>query len=883
MHMKKILLFAVITLISMNLRAQITSAGSGIWSSTSTWIGGAVPTSTDDVIIGAGHIVTVDVESSCNNISFADTVARLGLSANLKCYGNFNRYNNSVNPFYSDSSLWVPGAKFIFTGTAVTQTITNLGTTSTSPYPLRFDELVIDKSSGKFFTSAGGDYKLGIGTSLSVLSGTFELGSTDDLEGRNTSGNATTPTITVSAGAVFDMKGGASHIRRGNFTSGVTTSKIGKLKVSGVAYLACGSSNRMNFTDVDIESGGIIEFPTGRSTSSNTFNAGTITIKNGGTFINRLSTTSFWYTNDTIPVSVIINNGGEYEAAATSTTIPQGGITQNSGSSFRFSSSSATNLPSGILSYKTLILSGAGSKSLGVNTTIEEALQLSGTFTSLTLNGFTLTYNAAARLRYGASGQATTQITTDAEWPASNGPQNVQIYNSGGVTLHANRTIPGTLTLTLGQFDNNGAADDKVLTLGDGATISRARGTLSTAPVFGSSVNLSYTSTVENVTTGNEAPTSNSTLADLEVTSNQGITLGSNLTVNDTLSFGTSASTIATGTYTITLASFASLVGEITGRYVIGNLTTSRNVGTGSSNFGGIGVTLSSGSDNLGNVSVTRVSGANGIVTGNGNNSIARKWTIQSDNPPTNGRELTLSWLSSDDNGKIFSANNKAIVYSYNGSSWSAVGLPTNVSVSDPRTITVNTTSFSNWTISDENAPLSLKTLNLTALIEGFYDGNNMAIDSVTVELHSITSPYLLIDQAKVVLNSSGNATVSFSSAAEATLYYIVIKHRNSIQTWSSSGHSFSGGIMTYNFTMAQSQAYGDNMKNVSGKWCLYNGDVNGDEFIDGSDVSDCFNDANLGTGGYVVTDLTGDDFVDGTDVSIAFNNSNLGAGAYYP
>ena len=55
------------------------------------------------------------------------------------------------------------------------------------------------------------------------------------------------------------------------------------------------------------------------------------------------------------------------------------------------------------------------------------------------------------------------------------------------------------------------------------------------------------------------------------------------------------------------------------------------------------------------------------------------------------------------------------------------------------------------------------------------------------------------------------------------------------------------------------------------------------DEFIDGSDVSNCFNDANIGTSGYVITDLTGDDFVDGTDVSIAFNNSSAGVGAFYP
>ncbi len=883
--MKKILLLIVIVLFGTVLNAQITSSQSGDWSSPSTWVGGNIPNSTNDVIIASGHIVSVDIESSCKNISFADTSSRLGLNANLNCYGNFNRADTSGNPFYySGSSLWTPGAKFVFKGDAATQTITNLNINSTDPYPLRFDELVIDKSAGKFTTSAGSNnLKLGIGTSLEILNGTFELATTDDIDGRNTSGNATTPTITVAANGIFDMRGSGSHIRRGNFVTGVTTSKIGKLTVIGTAYLASSSTNRMNFTDIDIETGGVIEFPTGRSTASNTFNAGTITIKNGGAFINRLSTTAFWYTNDTIPVSVVVNNGGEYEVAATSTTIPQGGIIQNSGSSFRYSSGSATNLPAAITSYKTLILSGAGSKALNSNVTIEEALQLSGTFTTLNLNGSTLTYDASARLRYGASGQATAQITRDAEWPALNGPPNVQIYNSGGVTLHDNRTISGTLTLTLGQFDNNGSADDKVLTMGDGANISRARGSLSSAPAFGSTVNLSYTGTIENVTTGFEMPSSNLVLNNLSVTSSQGITLGANVTVNGALSFGSSASSITTNTNTLTLASSASMTGETAGRYVIGNLFTTRNVGTGSSTFGGIGVTLNAGTDNVGNVSVTRISGPNGIVTANSNQSIARKWTITSDNPPLNGRDLIFSWVSSDDNGKTFSLVNKAIAFRFNGSSWSGVGLPGDVSGSDPRSITFNTKSFSDWTISDENAPLVVKTLNLTALIEGFYDGSSMISDTVTVELHNTSSPYGLVDQAKAVLNTSGVGTGNFYSAAEGTNYYIVIKHRNALETWSGSTPQFSAGVMSYDFTSAQSQAYGSNMMQKGIKWCIFSGDVNQDGNVDLSDLIEVDNDnANFVTG-YVPSDVNGDNSSDLSDMIIVDNNNAAFVGKVTP
>ncbi len=170
--------------------------------------------------------------------------------------------------------------------------------------------------------------------------------------------------------------------------------------------------------------------------------------------------------------------------------------------------------------------------------------------------------------------------------------------------------------------------------------------------------------------------------------------------------------------------------------------------------------------------------------------------------------------------------------------------------------------------------------LKLTALIQGFYNPSTdiMLSDTIAVYLRNDFAPFAIVDSAKSVLNNSGIGTFIFSNAINGTNYFIDVSHRNSIETWSAAGQSFASFFGTYDFSTANTQAYGNNMVQIDAtpvKFGLYSGDVNKDATVDASDLSDADNDALNSISGYVPTDVTGDDFVDAEDVSIIDNNAS--------
>ncbi len=104
-------------------------------------------------------------------------------------------------------------------------------------------------------------------------------------------------------------------------------------------------------------------------------------------------------------------------------------------------------------------------------------------------------------------------------------------------------------------------------------------------------------------------------------------------------------------------------------------------------------------------------------------------------------------------------------------------------------------------------------TLNLKVFLQGFYRGNRLLVadvnpvkypflcDSITVELHRSTFPYALAESARGTISSSGKGSFVFSPATAGNSYFIVVRTRNCMATWSKNAVLFNSSIMNFDFT----------------------------------------------------------------------------------
>lgn len=174
-------------------------------------------------------------------------------------------------------------------------------------------------------------------------------------------------------------------------------------------------------------------------------------------------------------------------------------------------------------------------------------------------------------------------------------------------------------------------------------------------------------------------------------------------------------------------------------------------------------------------------------------------------------------------------------------------------------------------------------TVDLRVLYQGFYSQttDKQIGDTCILYLASSGSPYAFLSSHKKYVDTSGFATLIFDTSLlpEDGDLYLVVTHRNSIQTWSKLPMELNlpSSRVSYDFTTDSTKAYGDNLKRKGNRFCIYSGDVNQDEFVDATDVTLVYNDYINYIEGYVATDLNGDQFVDVWDYQIVTaNNSSV-------
>ncbi len=255
------------------------------------------------------------------------------------------------------------------------------------------------------------------------------------------------------------------------------------------------------------------------------------------------------------------------------------------------------------------------------------------------------------------------------------------------------------------------------LSFGAGSSVLEVRGHV----VNNGTVSGSGSGKVEMKNTIARSLTGTGTIRNLDVNDAAGISVSGKPVISNSLSL--TSGKIFTGADTLILGSAATIAETYSSEsYLLGNLKTDRIVNTNAESFGGMGVELSAGA-NLGTVMVCRTSGDDGLLTGlplSPDSSIRWNWTITpSQQPAIANRSLTLRWPSSEDNNRNPSAM-QIWKRSTTLDPWEeAGGIQTAGGTSVLRSVVWNNVNaFSQFTVGENNIPLSLDLLAFTAVKE---------------------------------------------------------------------------------------------------------------------------------------------------------------------
>gem|GEM_PF-3268576 len=341
-------------------------------------------------------------------------------------------------------SDWSTATAFTATPTAADDIIVTAGATLTIDVA---DAVCASMQIGISGNGTAGTISFNAGSQLTV-SGLISLGGTVN--------NNNTGTITMTAGGTL-VCGSLTYNLGLNNTANVINQGAGSsITVNGMVLLNQPGSNNETYT-WNVGGGtatvsGLINF-IGTSSMNRiaqiVIGAGTMNANGGISFVGVTAA------NQVINIGTgTLNIGGSGIATSTAGT-----LTTTAGT-VDYNESVVAQIV-GAYSYNNLILSGALNKTI-TGATVTGTLSLQGTATAM---GTSPTYAAGATLEYAGSAA---QTTSNVEFNSAGVPTNLTLNNANGVTLHAARSISGTLSLTAGNLITTAA---NLLTLGSAAVV----------------------------------------------------------------------------------------------------------------------------------------------------------------------------------------------------------------------------------------------------------------------------------------------------------------------------------------------------------------------------------------------------------------------------
>ncbi len=506
--------------------------------------------------------------------------------------------------------------------------------------------------------------------------------------GTFTPGTASGHTLT---GSTIDFNGGSQPVPAFAFNN-LTLSGSGIKSGSGTVTVAGTLTNNVG---IDFSGVSILNLNGAVNSNNGTISAATLNVGTGAVFTN----------NGTITSSLDLNGPGTLVQGVTGSLNIGGvaGITglnaTAAGNTVTYTGTSQTLVPA---IYHHLSLSGSGIPILaGVNTingnfsftgsvapSASGDLAIGGNFTIGSGTSFDAgSFSHTLKGNWVNNGTFIEGISTftlnGSSLQTMNGSSffNLSVANAAGVTILADETVNGTLTLSGGVFSlgphtlfMNGA-----LATGSGSLLG---GSSSTILIGGSGA----TTTLPNIT-----------LNALTLNRASGISLSGDVSISGALTILNG--TLVTGTNSILLGP-AGTISEPAGQPVVGNMTTTRtiNATTGTVTFGNIGADILLNGVAPGSTTVLRKTGVASL--GGGHSSINRYYEIT----PATNTGLNAGFVFHYDVSEV-NGQNPDIFELYrsndNGLTWNNIG-----GIVNPALLTVSVAGvndFSRWTASDTN------------------------------------------------------------------------------------------------------------------------------------------------------------------------------------